>query len=81
MFSSLLAAVGPRLQRTFVARYGVDLGNEARADALGWAWEHRDRLSEMANPVGYLYRVGQTSVRGYCTRRWSDSATLNESRC
>ena len=68
-FDVFVAAVSPRLRRAFVARYGVELGNEALADALGWAWEHRDRLSEMANPAGYLYRVGQTSVRGQVRRR------------
>ena len=32
-------------------------------DALGYAWEHRSKVTEMANPAGYLYRVGQTSPR------------------
>jgi len=68
-FEEFVVAVSPRLQRAFVARYGVDLGNEAHADALGWAWEHREKLDEMKNPTGYLYRVGQTSVRGNVRRR------------
>ena len=68
-FEEFVVAVSPRLQRAFVARYGVDLGNEALADALGWAWEHRGQLNEMENPTGYLYRVGQTSVRSNVRRR------------
>lgn len=68
-FEDFVAAVSPPLRRAFVARYGVDLGNEALADALAWAWEHRDRLGEVTNPTGYLYRVGQTSVRGNLRRR------------
>ena len=32
-------------------------------DALSWAWENWDRLAPMANPVGYLFRVGQTAAR------------------
>lgn len=62
-FTALCAAVEPRLRRALVAAYGPELGAEATADALAWAWEHDDRLAAMANPAGYLWRVGQTSVR------------------
>ena len=58
-----------RLRQVLVARYGVDLGVEAWHDAVAYAWAHRDRLAGMTNPVGYLYRVAQTSVRRH--RRWS----------
>ena len=68
-FEALVESIGPRLSRAFVARYGVDLGTEAFADALGWAWEHRDDLASMENPAGYLFRVGQTSVRANVRRR------------
>jgi DNA-directed RNA polymerase specialized sigma24 family protein len=33
------------------------------AEAMAWAWEHRDRLAGMTNPAGYLYRVGQSRSR------------------
>lgn len=52
-----------RLRRAFIATYGVDRAAEATAEALAWAWEHRDRLDGMTNPVGYLYRVGQSRTR------------------
>jgi DNA-directed RNA polymerase specialized sigma24 family protein len=52
-----------RLGRSLVAAYGPDVGGEATAEAMAFAWEHRDRLEPMANPIGYLYRVGQTSAR------------------
>jgi len=68
-FEAFVDSIGPRLSRAFVARYGVELGAEAFADALGWAWEHRDDLTPMENPAGYLYRVGQTSVRANVRRR------------
>lgn len=51
------------MRRALVARYGVDLGREVTADAVAWAWEHADRLSAVENVAGYLYRVGQSSVR------------------
>ncbi len=61
-FEQFVSGVGPRLRRALVARFGVEMGTEAFADAMAWAWEHRDRLKTMTNPVGYLYRVGQSSA-------------------
>lgn len=62
-FEAFVADVSVRLRRALVARYGVELGVEACAEAIAWAWAHRDRLTTMSNPAGYLYRVGQTAVR------------------
>ena len=54
------------LHRALVARNGLDRGADAAAAAMAWAWEHRDELAAIDNPVGYLYRVGQSSLRrGY----------------
>jgi DNA-directed RNA polymerase specialized sigma24 family protein len=68
-FDVLLTRATSRLRRAFVARYGVELGKEALSDTLVWAWEHREQLGGMDNPIGYLYRVGQTSVRAETRRR------------
>lgn len=57
-----------RLRRVLVAQHGVDLGNDLAADAIAYAWEHWDRVGGLTNPVGYLYRVAQTSGRN--RRRW-----------
>lgn len=54
---------GVALRRALVARYGLDVGRDAAADALAWAVEHWVELAVMSNPVGYLYRVGQTSAK------------------
>ncbi len=62
-FEAFAEVAGIRLRRALVARFGPDLGAEAAADAMAYAWRHWDTLASMANPVGYLYRVGQTSVR------------------
>jgi DNA-directed RNA polymerase specialized sigma24 family protein len=53
----------PRLRRALVAAYGPDRGREATAEALAYAWEHWIRVKEMGNPIGYLYRVGQSRSR------------------
>ena len=65
---SFLEDGGIRLRRALIARYGVELGAEANADAVAWSWEHVPDLRGMDNPVGYLYRVAQSSVGRQ--RRW-----------
>ena len=68
-FEEFLESATPGLCRAFVARYGTELGNEASSDAIAWAWEHRQELQSKGNPIGYLFRVGQTSVRAQTRRR------------
>jgi RNA polymerase sigma factor (sigma-70 family) len=62
-FNVFVAEVEPRLRRALVAAYGREIGTEATAEALAWAWEHTGQLESLAQPVGYLYRVGQSRVR------------------
>lgn len=68
-FEDFVAAAEPRLRRALVAAYGAQVGREATVDALAYGWEHFDRVSAMANPVGYLYRVGESSARRQLGRR------------
>lgn len=49
----------PRLRRALCARFGADEGREAAAEALAWAWEHWERVEELRNPAGYLYRLAE----------------------
>jgi RNA polymerase sigma factor (sigma-70 family) len=67
-FDAFVRDEGLRLRRALIARYGLELGSEAAADALRYAWEHWERVETMANPIGYLFRVGQTASRRQ--RRW-----------
>ena len=62
-FEQFAAGAGIRLQRAFVAAYGPERGADAVAEALGYAWEHWRRIKRMDNPIGYLYRVGQSRTR------------------
>lgn len=57
--------VEPRLRRALVATYGPVDGRDATGDALSWAWEHWDQVSQMQHPVAYLYRVGQSAMRRF----------------
>jgi DNA-directed RNA polymerase specialized sigma24 family protein len=53
----------PRLRYALVAAHGADRGCEAANDALVFGWSHWERVRHMANPVGFLYRVGERSAR------------------
>jgi DNA-directed RNA polymerase specialized sigma24 family protein len=53
----------PSLRRALTAGYGPDTGREATAAALAYAWEHFERVEAMDRPAGYLFRVGQSSLR------------------
>jgi DNA-directed RNA polymerase specialized sigma24 family protein len=62
-FPAFFAETEPRLRRALVAAYGPQRGREAAAEALAYAWQHWDDIRAMANPAGYLYRVGQSRTR------------------
>ncbi len=64
-YSAFVRDGGARLRRAFIAAYGPEVGAEATSDALAYGWEHWDRISQMDNPAGYLYRVGQSKARRY----------------
>ncbi len=53
----------PRLRYALVAGHGADRGCEAANDALVYGWRHWERVRQMANPIGFLYRVGERSAR------------------
>ncbi len=62
-FTAFMLRVEPRLHAALVAVYGHHQGREASSEALAYAWEHWGAVESMVNPVGYLYRVGQTRSR------------------
>ena len=64
-FTRFVKETEPRLSYALAAAYGIEVGAEATADALEWAWEHWSKVEEMRNPAGYLYRVGQSKARRY----------------
>jgi RNA polymerase sigma factor (sigma-70 family) len=63
-FRAFVAQVEPRLRRGLMAAYGSDRGREATAEALAVAWERWEKVRQMVNPVGYLFRVGESRTRG-----------------
>jgi RNA polymerase sigma-70 factor (ECF subfamily) len=57
-YSAFVAPFAPRLTQALVAALGGDLGREMAAEALAYGWEHWERVQDLDNPEGYLYRVG-----------------------
>ena len=62
-FEGLVNDLEPRLRHALVALYGQEQGRDATAEALAYAWEHRERIKSMTNAAGYLYRVGRSRGR------------------
>jgi DNA-directed RNA polymerase specialized sigma24 family protein len=75
-YDMFVAENRPRLLQVLVARFGIEVGADATADAMAYSFEHWDRVESMTNPLGYLFRVGQTSARKQF--RWSRSFALPE---
>ena len=62
-FRAFVDDAEPKLRAAFVSHYGHELGRDATAEALAYAWANWDRVGTMANPAGYLFRVGQSRIR------------------
>ena len=62
-FAEFVASAEPRLRLALGAAFGFDVGEDATAEAMAFAWEHWDRVQASANPVGYVFGVGRNSVR------------------
>lgn len=68
-FTEFVAEHETKLRQSLTAAFGVERGKDAAAESLAYGWEQWDRISVMANPVGYLYRVGYDRARRASKRR------------
>lgn len=62
-FDVFVMRTQPQLERALAGHLPATRVGDAVAEALAYAWEHRERVLSMANPVGYLYRVAQSKAR------------------
>jgi len=69
LYTGFVSETEPRLRRALSAAFGSEVGREATAEALAYGWEHWDRIREMTNPAGYLFRVGRNRGRRMRRRR------------
>ena len=62
-FTVFVTETERRLRHALTAAFGPERGREAAAEALAYGWEHWDRIRDMENPAGYLFRVGRDRAR------------------
>ncbi|HEX6302348.1 MAG TPA: RNA polymerase sigma factor [Acidimicrobiia bacterium] len=62
-FTEFFAEAEPRLRVALVSSLGLEMGQEASAEALAFAWENWERVQAARNPIGYLYGVGRNKAR------------------
>jgi len=62
-FTEFVTETEERLRIALTATHGPDRGREAAAEALAYGWENWDRVRDLENPAGYLYRVGHNRAR------------------
>jgi RNA polymerase sigma factor (sigma-70 family) len=68
-FTEFVSMYEARLRQALMASCGGERGRDAACEALGYGWEHWDRVGSMENPVGYLYKVGLSRARREFRRR------------
>jgi DNA-directed RNA polymerase specialized sigma24 family protein len=73
-FDDLIDDVRGRLLPVLWSKWGIEVGGDVCSEVEEYAWENRDRLLRMSNPVGFLYRVSQSKARRYS--RWSKRTTF-----
>jgi RNA polymerase sigma factor (sigma-70 family) len=66
--SAFVEVAAPKLRRAFAARFGVEVADDIAAEAVAYAWNNWERVSEMENPIGFLFSVGCSKARRYL--RW-----------
>jgi hypothetical protein len=64
-FTEFVRGVEPRLRVGLCLAFGRETGLEATSYALAYGWENWDRVSQLANPAGYLWGVGRPAAGGY----------------
>jgi DNA-directed RNA polymerase specialized sigma24 family protein len=64
-FRAFVGESEARLRQALSATLGTQAGRDATADAMGYAWEHWERIQPMDNPAGYLYAVGRDRARKF----------------
>lgn len=68
-FEEFVRDAEPRLRRALIGAVGTDRVEDAVGEALAYAFAHWAEVKTMNNPVGYLYRVGQSRTRRRKTLR------------
>ncbi len=58
-----------RVRSALTAAFGIEIGREATAEALAYAWENWGRVCEMNSPGADLFVVGRDKARRMTRKR------------
>ena len=67
-FEGFFRSTEPALRAALVSTFGSEIGREAAAEALVYAWRNWGRVKDLDNPAGFLFRVGQRWGRRHQVR-------------
>jgi hypothetical protein len=62
-FEQRLAPVLTHLRAVLIARHGVEVGVDVHAEVASFAWEHRDMVCDLGNPVRNRLSRAMTKLR------------------
>lgn len=57
-FEAFFRATEAGVRFALTASLGSDLGREAAAEGFAYAWQHWERIRQIENPAGFVFRVG-----------------------
>ena len=58
-FAAFFGQAEPLVRRALISRYGAELGRDATAEGFAVAWRSWDRVVDMENRAGYVYRTAE----------------------
>lgn len=79
-FSEFFRRHETRLRQSLTPSLGIELAREAAAEAMAYGWENWSRVSQMENPIGYLYKVGKGKGRRMRVRRGTPLMSVPDTR-
>ena len=79
-FDAFVRREEPRLREVLSSALGSDVGREATAEALAYAWENWGEVAAMENPTGYLFVLGRNSGRRTLRRHFVVLMPTDDSR-
>lgn len=68
-FAAFVKDIEPRLKLALCSAFGREVGLDATADALAYAWEHWERVRLLDHPAAYVWQVGRNRARRIRARK------------
>ena len=79
-FSEFFRSHEARLRQSLTPSLGIELARDAAAEAMAYGWENWQKVSQMENPIGYLYKVGKGKGRRMRIKRRAPLLAVPDTR-